>query len=1532
MSDKDIKIEIRFDSNTNELKVIKNGVEQITSSVKTMDKSTKKARTSMSKIKDEAKGLKNSYIKLTAAVASFVAVGATVKQVTSLGFYYNKQLEDATQGLASLTAATSSNISAMGKHLTAQEKLIMAQKDASKTMKMLEAINAETPHTLSQTNEIYKAMYVPMKNVHATTEQMVEITKKLSIATGSAGIEFQSVLAGVDGLATGTVLANSDLGRFLSSIGLTNDELKKTSNVTELLLKKLDGFQSVETYSVVMSNFGNAVDKASGAFTRGIFEDAKITFKELAEEISKNTLEFEYFGMKVSGGLNLVLDSFLEVMNTVQLGYQTFFSWIERKMANFLYKLKDLPKYGDTFKKMAISLNTASNLNADYASITWKDLNKNAKDYTKNLKQVTLSYDDWLKAKVKADRELNKQGDVLTALGGDNALANAKKFIDKTDSLWKAHYTRINDYSSIHKQEREALEKQLTENFRGNSEEKSKILQSFEKQYTDSVLERIREENEEQEKSIELAKKKSQEVALANLKAYGSIADGMNYALENEIKLLNSFEQGQQLTQTAFSSLQSSFDTFFDKQSKNFLDFGKLGESVLEALLKKMLQMQVIDPLAKAGSQAIGSVFDYIGSAVFSGFTTDTTATSSSTNTYTTKAIHARNATSDAMDKETGGHLSGGGSSGKYNSGEYIDGEYIDNGNLGVGNYYDTGSGWHSTLKTAIGNGYYAGSVFERLNNSLGNAREDLNKAMQSLEADRQALKQKTENLQKLVSYSGGVQEYLPDWAKSQQAMQSLVDIDKLKADMKTLDSYDSSTITNILSAPFDTIKSFYNGVVDFISNPSKAFDNIVESVKNIDVMDILNGLGNTVMLGIGAFGGAYIGGAFELGQIGTYITTLVGKYVGAGISKLAGFDDKSKTEQQKVVGDTYKDMSLAMQKQADAIDSATYGMKNTIQLMADRIKQASQSAYSAGDSKDNAKTYYQQLAEINTQKLETYTAHQEDVIRNAQIFYKDLFDVVAPGIKSGARKNTDSYLSYITSSSSVNFEEIYKNMQKEGTSALTKTILDGSLFDTPNFYKAWEEYAKKKDVKVNEALNEAFSTINTTKQDFKKWTLADNSVALAKYNNEIAQKSYESLAKSLGVKFADLTAENFLDKYNEAVANSFDPTVIEKWGNLSKAFQSASEAQTNYTNAVLSTSTSFYNAQIALANAMGIDSAKLQIEAKKSEILAWAKTNSSNTDAQKSAWTLNSVDGWVSAIKDKMNNGTLSSYLSSSTTGKRNELVTKIAELISLQNSLASQSSANTVSYTPTTSSYNSMGTYDYYKNYTSNEKLINEAKRLVGLTSDLTTENLKSRYEFWDGKTGTSEQISKMNDAFSTLENALKGVSLDFTKLNEKLSNLSTSVSDLSSVYDTSKSVIDKIRGTNEKYTANQYSKYLKQAQKYNDLVKTDIYNTDYADKFKDAVSNLSGYVDSYLDEDNFTSKQDWEFRKSVTANQFGDFKQTSSVHEQLKELIDEMKELKDEMKAQGEVQEAIAKLDRRTSNILEQIENEGIKVKLA
>lgn len=135
------------------------------------------------------------------------------------------------------------------------------------------------------------------------------------------------------------------------------------------------------------------------------------------------------------------------------------------------------------------------------------------------------------------------------------------------------------------------------------SEEDRKVMTGYDKYSLDLQ----RAISDEQQKQIELTDDKLNYVE-------------MNFAMEERIALMqkqNTYSTyvGMQIQQEMQSVLNSGLSDFFNIQSEGWLNFEKLGMSVLTSIMNKMLQMQLIEPLAAAGASGIGSLLGSFFSA-----------------------------------------------------------------------------------------------------------------------------------------------------------------------------------------------------------------------------------------------------------------------------------------------------------------------------------------------------------------------------------------------------------------------------------------------------------------------------------------------------------------------------------------------------------------------------------------------------------------------------------------------------------------------------------------------------------------------------------------------------------------------------------------------------------------------------------------------------------------------------------------------------------------------------------------------------
>lgn len=269
------------------------------------------------------KSVDNTIRNMKRALVGFASV-QLFKGLITQGLQYNSALETTQQSIAGLLVATSKLEDAQGNVISSQKLYNTAMKESAGILEELQRINEQTPISLNETAQVYKTILPSMRAVGATQEELIELTKNLAVASGVAGIKSNQLLAGVDGLATGTVLANSELGRFLSALGLTNDKLKESKDVVELLNSRLKLLKGEITMDMQLSNLGEAWNSTLGAMTQTLWSESKewiaglINYlKEFKEGIKVLPLFFKAMAMAIS-------DIWTETMLRLKVLYEEF--------------------------------------------------------------------------------------------------------------------------------------------------------------------------------------------------------------------------------------------------------------------------------------------------------------------------------------------------------------------------------------------------------------------------------------------------------------------------------------------------------------------------------------------------------------------------------------------------------------------------------------------------------------------------------------------------------------------------------------------------------------------------------------------------------------------------------------------------------------------------------------------------------------------------------------------------------------------------------------------------------------------------------------------------------------------------------------------------------------------------------------------------------------------------------------------------------------------------------------------------------
>ncbi|MEV9642940.1 hypothetical protein [Aliarcobacter butzleri] len=291
--------------------------------------------------------------------AGFQVINNTLGDITRRGIEVNKELQKLTNSLTMASAVMISNNDIYGNAISIQDKYRIAQIEASKSTELLQKANINTPHSMKETVQIYDAMYIGMRKIGATTSDMVEITEKLSIAAGNK-IGFDAFLSAMDGISTGTVEANSEMGRFLSSIGLSNEAIKNSSDVVQLFKDKLSGFQVIQDFDTKMSNLSNSTDM----FSKNLM---KIPFDYLESKIPSVAALFDSWAKSINE-INVYLSNASSLSTYDELinkQYQLLGQISEVKNDKFMWDSEQKTKLKELNSELEIVFQKLTNIKKD---------------------------------------------------------------------------------------------------------------------------------------------------------------------------------------------------------------------------------------------------------------------------------------------------------------------------------------------------------------------------------------------------------------------------------------------------------------------------------------------------------------------------------------------------------------------------------------------------------------------------------------------------------------------------------------------------------------------------------------------------------------------------------------------------------------------------------------------------------------------------------------------------------------------------------------------------------------------------------------------------------------------------------------------------------------------------------------------------------------------------------------------------------------------------------------------------------------
>ncbi|MDL0088164.1 hypothetical protein [Campylobacter gastrosuis] len=330
MANNDVNIKIVIGASTYEVKAARKDVNELGKSLSNTD--------------TIANALNSSFGKIALSLGVFTGAAIKIKDIAKSGIEANRVFENLKIQLTGLIAANSSNISTLGNAINTQQKWRMGLKESEKILKELNTTNQRTKFSLSEIAESFNMFYATSAN-QGDKDKAVVAMDSIALAAQAVGKDLKALTPMMDSLATGTVVAASEMGSFMKIVGLTNEELKKANESGKLydyLIEKLANFkelsgEAAKSYDVALGGLKNELSDILKELSKPLFDRITSSLSDFTNFIKENrewlTKYFRHItdGIEVLAKLALAfgavkLSAFaLSGMGVVIAGFKTVF-------------------------------------------------------------------------------------------------------------------------------------------------------------------------------------------------------------------------------------------------------------------------------------------------------------------------------------------------------------------------------------------------------------------------------------------------------------------------------------------------------------------------------------------------------------------------------------------------------------------------------------------------------------------------------------------------------------------------------------------------------------------------------------------------------------------------------------------------------------------------------------------------------------------------------------------------------------------------------------------------------------------------------------------------------------------------------------------------------------------------------------------------------------------------------------------------------------------------------------------------------
>ena len=301
MANSDVSITITIDGQTHSLRTARGDVNELGRSITGANSA--------------ANTLRDSLGKMVLAVGGVAALTSAFKSFAASGIEANRSFENLKIQLTGLIAANSSNVSMLGKTLDAHAKWNMSMKESEGILKKLNETNAKTKFTLEEITGAFNMFYATSAG-QGSRNKAVQAMDSIALAAQAVGKNLSDLTPMMDSLATGTVVAASEMGSFMKIVGLTNEELKKASSegkVYDHIIEKLAKYKELSAeaakgYEVALGSLKNELTELTRELTKPMFDVLTSGIASFSNFVKENKATIiEWAGYIATAGKHLGL-------------------------------------------------------------------------------------------------------------------------------------------------------------------------------------------------------------------------------------------------------------------------------------------------------------------------------------------------------------------------------------------------------------------------------------------------------------------------------------------------------------------------------------------------------------------------------------------------------------------------------------------------------------------------------------------------------------------------------------------------------------------------------------------------------------------------------------------------------------------------------------------------------------------------------------------------------------------------------------------------------------------------------------------------------------------------------------------------------------------------------------------------------------------------------------------------------------------------------------------------------------------------